>query len=91
MWIGNQISFQQIKINMFGGVGLRFKCQHCGAALINTIILGETGLITFDDNGNRQPNFFLTMLDISDQANVVMNITVIGGVAVSKINKNKLK
>uniref|UniRef100_A0A915LJM5 guanylate cyclase n=1 Tax=Meloidogyne javanica TaxID=6303 RepID=A0A915LJM5_MELJA len=38
---------------------------------------GETGLITFDDNGNRQPNFFLTMLDISDQANVVMNITVI--------------
>uniref|UniRef100_A0A915LXB0 guanylate cyclase n=1 Tax=Meloidogyne javanica TaxID=6303 RepID=A0A915LXB0_MELJA len=38
---------------------------------------GETGLITFDDNGNRQPNFFLTMLDISDQANVVMNITTL--------------
>nr|CAD2149339.1 unnamed protein product [Meloidogyne enterolobii] len=42
---------------------------------------GETGLIIFDDNGNRQPNYFLTMLDASDQANVVMNITVIGGVA----------
>ncbi|KAL3105088.1 hypothetical protein niasHT_028760 [Heterodera trifolii] len=37
---------------------------------------GETGLITFDADGNRQPNFFVTMLNALNVPIVTMNVNI---------------
>ncbi|KAF7634231.1 Guanylate cyclase, partial [Meloidogyne graminicola] len=51
---------------------------------------GQTGQVVLDENGNRQPNFFVNILDASDQATVVMNISVVAGVAIRQLDHDNL-
>uniref|UniRef100_A0A914NAU5 Receptor ligand binding region domain-containing protein n=1 Tax=Meloidogyne incognita TaxID=6306 RepID=A0A914NAU5_MELIC len=41
---------------------------------------GQTGRVILDKTGNRQPNFYVTILDASDQPTVIMNISIVLGV-----------
>ncbi|KAL3071733.1 hypothetical protein niasHT_035634 [Heterodera trifolii] len=41
---------------------------------------GETGLITFDSDGNRQPTFFVTMLNAANVPTVTMTVNMSKGV-----------
>uniref|UniRef100_A0A1I8B604 Guanylate cyclase n=1 Tax=Meloidogyne hapla TaxID=6305 RepID=A0A1I8B604_MELHA len=45
---------------------------------------GETGDVIFDEQGNRQPTFFVTMLDSSDQPQVVIDINIVSNNTILK-------